>query len=375
MAARNPFRPSFGAPPPLLVGRNALIEDFDDGLDAGPGAFGRATLITGQRGTGKTVLLNALEDCAKARGWLTIAETATTGLIARLVDDHLPRLLAEHDPHGFDRRITGLTAGPVGITTTVVPDEHRPRPTLRSQIARLTDVLAVHETGLLITVDEVHAGDRAELRELFTVYQHAVREERDIGIVVAGLPVAVSEMLSDQVLTFLRRAQQVDLAAVANADVAAALREPIEAAGRTIADEALGIAVSAVRGYPFLIQLVGDLAWRANRDATDVSIDDAEHAARSAPRRMGAMVHAPALQGLSQVDRAYLAAMAVDDGPSRSSAVAERMGVAPGYGSMYRQRLIDAELIRPTAHGYVDFAMPYLREYLREHAVGDTPER
>lgn len=81
------------------------------------------------------------------------------------------------------------------------------------------------------------------------------------------------------------------------------------------------------------------------------------------------MVHAPALQGLSAVDRTYLAAMAVDDGPSKSRTVTDRMGVAPGYGSMYRQRLIDAELIRPTGRGYVDFAMPYLREYLREHVV------
>lgn len=36
-----------------------------------------------------------------------------------------------------------------------------------------------------------------------------------------------------------------------------------------------------------------------------------------------------------------------------------------------RLRLIVAKVIYPTRRGYVDFALPYLREYLREHAAAD----
>jgi hypothetical protein len=39
------------------------------------------------------------------------------------------------------------------------------------------------------------------------------------------------------------------------------------------------------------------------------------------------------------------------------------------YASVYRVRLIEAELIEPAGHGYIDFAVPYLRDYLREHAA------
>jgi len=34
------------------------------------------------------------------------------------------------------------------------------------------------------------------------------------------------------------------------------------------------------------------------------------------------------------------------------------------YASQYRLRLIAAELIHSTRRGYVDFVLPYLREYL-----------
>jgi hypothetical protein len=31
--------------------------------------------------------------------------------------------------------------------------------------------------------------------------------------------------------------------------------------------------------------------------------------------------------------------------------------------------LAEAGLITPTRHGFIDFAVPYLRDYLREHAA------
>lgn len=71
MATRNPFKPSFGTTPPLLVGRDAAIAEHDEALADGPGSAALASIVTGQRGTGKTVLLNQLEDQAKAKGWLT----------------------------------------------------------------------------------------------------------------------------------------------------------------------------------------------------------------------------------------------------------------------------------------------------------------
>jgi len=45
------------------------------------------------------------------------------------------------------------------------------------------------------------------------------------------------------------------------------------------------------------------------------------------------------------------------------------MGDGPHYAGVYRERLIAAEIIEPTGYGKVDFVLPYLREYLREHAA------
>jgi len=39
------------------------------------------------------------------------------------------------------------------------------------------------------------------------------------------------------------------------------------------------------------------------------------------------------------------------------------------YASQYRLRLIAADMIHSTGRGFVDFSLPYLRDYLREHAA------
>lgn len=43
----NPFKPTAGKRPPILIGRESVVEDFEEGLDNGAGAPGRLMLITG----------------------------------------------------------------------------------------------------------------------------------------------------------------------------------------------------------------------------------------------------------------------------------------------------------------------------------------
>jgi hypothetical protein len=368
----NPFHPSFGVSPPLLVGRDRVLEDFREALDDGPGASGRAALYTGARGAGKTVLLNAVEDLAKQSGWLVVSETATAGFVNRIVGQRLPQLLREFDPEAVRRRVTSLS-GPLnlGSASWDSVEAHVVESGLRNQIELLTDVLAEHQTGLLITLDEVHRNQITELRELATTVQHAFREDRQLAFVGAGLATAISDVVNDDVLTFLRRAERHSLGSVSATDVERALREPIEASGRTITNDALHVMVEGTNGYPFLIQLVGAQTWRRNPATSHITVDDAIAGVASARRRLGSLIHEPALADASDIDKSFLLAMAKDDGPSKMADIQQRLNVDVNYASQYRLRLIAAELIEPTRHGYVDFAVPYLREYLREHAAAD----
>lgn len=360
--------------PPVLVGRDEQLEVFAEALDDSPGAPGRAMLFSGARGTGKTVMLNALEDVAKERGWLVISQTARTGVADEIRDTQIPDLLHRH-VEGISRsQLTAISVttpvGGLGLTRQLV-DDHRETASLRSRLELLTDALAPHRTGVLITLDELHSGARRDLTEITQTVQHLFREEREVAFLAAGLPHDVAGLLDRPGTTFLRRAEHSVLTAVSDADVREALRVPIEDSGRTIGTEALETAAEGTRRYPFLIQLVGYHSWRADPAAPEITAAHAREGVRTAVRRMGRLVHEPAVRALSDVDRRFVDAMVVDDGPSRMQDVAQRLGVDASYAGQYRRRLISAGLVAPAGYGKVDLALPYLREHLRRHPIAE----
>lgn len=386
---RNPFTPTFGANPPELVGRESSLHDFREGLEQGPGAPERATLVTGVRGSGKTVMLNAYEHIARELGWLVISETARPGLIRRLTDEHLPALLREHDTQQTTSRITAVS-GPGGLGgQREVTELHVPRTSFRSQLNRLTDVLANAPhggTGILLTLDELSGQRRAleDMRELSDVVQHAFREDRQVAFVAAGLPAEVADLLSAKPghedgddrkgLTFLRRADRRQLGLVDRSSVESALSIPISNSGRRLAPEAVGPAVEATGGYPFLIQLVGLHSWRAAGASDEITLEHVIQGIQRARSKVGQLVYDSALADLSPMDRAFLDAMTVDAGPSKIADIAERMGRDTNYASQYRLRLLKAELIRENrTRGSVTFTLPYFRDYLRSVARVNDP--
>jgi hypothetical protein len=360
----NPFKPSAGSTPPELIGRESSLERIREGVADGPGAPGRISLFSGARGIGKTVMLNEVEDAYLASGWLRVRLTATPSMLAQL-DADVRRLIAEQAP-GAKRRITGVTAGGVGVDWENAADA---RPVdLRSTVEELLDLLAP-DRGLLVTIDEVHGGERNQLREVAALSQHMVRDDRQFALAMAGLPSSVSNLLSDHVLTFLRRADRHDLRALAVDDVEDALRHTVESHGRRLDRGAARTAAEATAGYPFLVQLVGYHSWRAG-DGARITAKHVDEGIRLARQRLRELVHETALNDLSDVDREFLVAMAVDDGPARVSDLADRLGQSRQYINHYRGRLVAAGVIEAPARGKVDFAIPYLRDTLRRTGAG-----
>ena len=355
----------------MLIGRERVIRDFDKGLDNGVGAPGRIMLITGARGTGKTVMLTVLGDKARAYKWDVIEETASDGLCERLVNELRSK----------DSLIDKLTINPsisiAGASVSLGEAElsaKRMPETLRKAMSARLDVLEKHDVGLMISIDETQAASRADLIAIATAIQHQIRERRNVAIIFAGLPQMVSDLFDDEVITFLRRARTNVLADVPVDEVEEAFAQTFEDSGMSIDAKLLSRAAKATAGYPYMIQLVGYYIWDTadSRGSTVISEEDVSEGIREAHVDLDNAVCIPELHGLSKNDKAYLKAMAISDGPSETSEVAERMGRSAKYAATYRKRLLDAYVIRQTDRGEVDFAVPFLREYLRERAEGQV---
>lgn len=371
VTTENPFTPGFGSSPPILAGRDDLAALLGEALDSHAGHPARASLYLGARGTGKTVMLNVAEDQARQRGWQVISEDASGGLIERLLRTDIPQALEHVAPAADQHHLQALTTPIGGIEWRTTEGSYGFTHNIRTMLTLLVDQCEQHGTGVMITVDELHARTVRldELDEFGNVAQHLIREGRALAVAVAGLPAPTHDrLLADDArrpITFFRRADRHHLDEVSLTATEEALRIPIVERGRDIDDNALLEAATATSGYPFMIQLVGFHIWRQAGTSTQIDLDTARRGIDAAAHRIGQLVHGPALSDVSDVDRQFLIAMAYDDGHSKIADIASRLGVDGNYANKYRSRLLRADMIVGAGRGRVDFTLPYFREYLR----------
>lgn len=368
LAPHNPFSPTFGASPPVLAGREHILEDIEDALVTGPTHPDYTALLIGVRGSGKTVMLNAVEDLARSHGWIVLADNAAPeGLPARLARGAAGLLegLSLPEPRS---RITSLTAAGFGIgfepSSTSRPDYD-----LRGVLSAIGDVLAAGGSGLMITLDELQSGNFDEIREFGSVLQHVTRrEQRPVAFVGAALPRIEESLLSGDTATFLQRCSRQDIDRLDREATRLAIAGPITNCGARIDPEALDRAIAATSGYAFMVQLVGFHSWKAAGTPVHIGVDEVEIGINEARRRVGRLVLAPTWNALSEMDRRFLLAMATDDDESKLADIADRLGVGVNYAGVYRRRLINAGMIISTRKGRVTLAHHAARNWLRDQA-------
>ena len=359
----NPFTPSFGRVPPILAGRKALMADFERALANNPNDPILVSLFSGPRGVGKTVLLSYLASKAEECGWIAVNVTARPGMLEDI----------------FERTIEAANefveqASPAHLTSVSIPAlfgatwEYRSSSSgnWRTRMNRVLDVLEEHSIGLLFTIDEIDPS-LDELVDFSAIFQHFIRENRCVALFMAGLPINVSALLSDKSVSFLRRATQHTLGRIEDDDISQAFRETVEESGKTISSDALALAVQAIGGFAYMMQLVGFRTWEQAGDSTKITATHVQGAAELAKRDFVNGVVKKSLQELSDGDIAFLEAMLPDNGaPSSMTDIAQRMGKSANYARVYRSRLAEQGIIAIPRRNVVEFDLPLLREYLME---------
>jgi predicted AAA+ superfamily ATPase len=357
------FLPAFGNRPAHIVGRSDVIADFLDGLEQPIGHRKRASILIGQRGTGKTALLLEFADLAST-GDYVVTSVSSNRL---MLDEIIQTIQLKGSRHIPDKKapVKGFSAGAFGFSFGLTfTEEIEKNYGFRVKLTLLCDELAKQGKKILILVDEVQSNTQ-EMRDLATTYQHLVGEGKDIVIAMAGLPSSISAVLNDDILTFFNRAHKVYLGPLSLSEISVYYAGEFTKAGKSIDTTVLETAVAATRGYPYLLQLVGYYILAYSQDSEEITAAVVERAIISSKRDMVEGIFNTALRPLSQKDRAFLEAMSKDTETSRIADIRARLKVTQSYVQKYRSRLIEAGVIAPYGRGELTIIIPYLGEYLR----------
>lgn len=351
---QNPFNPSFGRRPKIFIGRDDIKREFLSSLDYLEDPW-RSTIVTGARGSGKTVLISEIvQDLPKETVKVTV--TADVEFLNNVLSQ-LYKSLNKNDQKLLS--IEGIGLNVAGIGGSVSKKEPDFLHTFRYQLETLLEKLG-KERSVVFFIDEIQKHTE-EMRNFVATYQNLLMEDYNIAVLMAGLPQALSNLLSDEVLTFFRRANQVELQAIDIDLVAFDYQKIFETL--SIDEKVVQQAAYATEGYPYLVQLIGYYLWK-----NAASLSDSENLERTlieAKANLFQNVHDIVFSDLTAKERDFVFAMAEDEKVSERSELIRRLGVTQNYFATYRARLIASGVVREAGRGMLAFVIPYMREYLQ----------
>lgn len=336
-----PYNPGYGIDPPVLAGREDLLAETMRALETGPrhAYFGRG--IVGDRGVGKTVLLNELERRVdRELGWSIVTHQATPG--STFVQPLVERLME--------------SVGSTGKKSEAIAE---PAIALERILRSVGTFAREHNSGVLITIDEAQVIKKTpDLAALGASLQLVVkRSQLPVSVILAGLPSLRQSFRG--VGTFLERLDVVGLAYLSAEATYRALAQPAADEGVTFDADAIDFLTEESDGYPYLVQLLGFHTWKAAPDGRRISLAAARDGAARATEKMDATFQAR-WDALSDLERRYVAAVANGGiGRASSADVHAALGRKAGQLSTTRQALIsDHGLVRSAGRGELEVSLP-----------------
>ncbi len=389
---RNPYAPGAGQRPPELAGRDLELEQFAVTLErVAHGRPERSLVLSGLRGVGKTVLLNALRSLAVQRAW-------GTGKLEARPDQSLRIPLAQalhaavrdlgrrHRDQDRVDAISGVVKAFALKTPLVDRKDHRWHPPtdvpatrgradsgdleldlteLFSDVAELATDLGV---GIAVFVDEMQDIAASELSAVCAACHEISQQRAPLVVVGAGLPhlpaaLSASKSYAERLFHY----RVVDRLPRAQADRALLIPASTEQVGYD--DAALDELYRLTDGYPYFVQAYGKVTWDAAPDSP-IRISDVVEAAPVAEAELAVGFFGSRFERATPAERDYMRAIAdvgaeTHDGPVQTADVAGALGRKPSSLSPARDALIKKGLVFAEERGVVRFTVPHFGKFLR----------
>jgi len=360
---KNPFNPSFGKHPELFLGREDIKRSILDSLDNQNSPW-TTTLVVGVRGSGKTSLLAGIQNMLKEVDVVVVAVTPEGDFLDNILSQvyrQLPKSKLKFLP-----KLKNVKT-PVGLDFSFETDNGSPSFTknFRYQLTEMLEILKDKSKHTVFLFDEAQK-HTPYMRTFVSTYQHLLMEGFSLSLVMAGLPSVISDLLNDDVLTFIRRAKRV---ALENVDVSLVSLDYMRVFKGKVSSkntELIEKAANYTYGYPYLFQLLGYYLWENAK--TEINDEILTRSLVLAKSELFHNVHQLVFSDLSNKDREFILSMAEDEGHSTIQNIMSRLERDKGYISRYRERLITSGVIKAVGHGILAFTYPYMREFLQTKA-------
>lgn len=343
MSDNNPFSLMFGRPPYSIIKRQEQYQRIVSTFESNnPSTF--AYVITGIRGSGKTVMLRELaNDFAKKENWVVLDVNSQNNLVQDLSEKFLYE----------GKRIKlflnwSLTINAQLFTLQIGKEEK----ITNAEIIFETLLKKVNENNkkVLITIDEVTS--TSETKRFANFYQAMIGKGYSLFLLMTGLKNNINALINSNASSFLSRVPKIDLEPLNEIEIAREYQK--------LLDISLPLAASLAKitnGYAFAYQVLGHIFYERNeKEINDKLLEEVD-------RYLQVNGYDVIWKDLTTQEKKLCFALA----KSRAGGASEIMSLTKMKESnyqQYRNSLIEKGIILSAGYGKIDFALPRFKQFV-----------
>ena len=343
----NPFTLSFGKKPVQYISRIAQTNQIIDNFNA-ESSPNQIYMLTGVRGSGKTVMMSNIADAMREEGnWIVIELNPMRDLLQSLA----AKLYSIPEMHArFLKARLDFSAFGLGMSI----ENAAPVTDIENVIERMLEQVKQSGKRLLITVDEVTNSEY--IRIFASSFQIFLRRGFPIYLLMTGLYENIYDLQNEDSLTFLYRAPKLTLEPLNYT----AVRKNYMDIFQLDLDTAEKMAV-LIKGYPFAFQVLGYLYWE-NREK------DLNEILPEYDQYLDEYVYGKIWSELSEWDKKILAEISVS-GECKVKCLRERLGMKSELFSVYRERLKRKGVADTREYAKIRLALPRFDEFVKMQII------
>lgn len=345
---KNPFTISFGRPPVEYINRKSEYDRIFNTFTEKP-VTDQIFIITGVRGSGKTVLFSSVLKALRSKNdWIIIQLNTYDDMVEAFYSElyyamksHRVKLSAEFNvPHA-------------GITVSVNSDA--PERTVKSKIEELLRLAEGHRKNILVAVDEVSKS--TEMKRFAKVFQEMIGNELPLFFLGTGIFENIEELQNVPDLTFLYRAPRIILEPLDLTEIAFRYEGTLGVS----AEEANSLA-KLTKGYSFAFQALGHTYWE------HMPVQTLSELLPDYDRLLTTASYSKLWKEMSDLDRTVCRAIAEQDG-GKVKDIRESLSMKSNLFNAYRMRLKERGIIDTNVYGRISFSLPRFAEFVTTRAA------
>lgn len=343
---KNPYSMNFGQIPGEMVQR---LRPMDEVMQAfvHDNPRQQVYMITGVRGSGKTVFLTEVEKrLQKEKNFIIVDLNPEDDMLSSLCAALKAKksLLGIFESAGVSFSLAGISAN--------IQGGHK-ESDVRPALEKMLGALKKHGKRLLLAIDEV--SNSAYMRIFISEFQQYLRKDFPVYLLMTGLYKNISSLQNAKSLTFLYRAPKIMMDPLN----IGAMADNYSANLHVDSEQAL-FAAKLTSGYSFAFQVLGSLLFSNDCNIEKVIPEYRQYLEEYSYEKIWSE--------LSQTDQDVCAAVAslmnLSSDGVKIAEIRNKMDISSNLLNQYRTRLLRQEILLVPSYGSVQFALPLFREFV-----------